>query len=49
MYVQRITTVSPRSSDPFYIVTSYIKWVTSSWTDSSNPTAKELDLIYNGW
>ena len=26
-------TVCPKSSDPFYIVTYYIKWVTSSWTD----------------
>ena len=24
----------PRSSYPFYIVTYFIKWVTSSWTDS---------------
>ena len=22
----------PRSSDPFYLVTYYIKWVTTSWT-----------------
>ena len=27
------TTVCPRSSDPFYIVT-YIKWLTTSWTDN---------------
>ena len=27
------TTVCPRSCDPFYIVTYYIKWVTTSWTD----------------
>ena len=26
-------TVCPRSNDPFYIVTYYIKWVTTSWTD----------------
>ena len=25
-------TVCPGSSDPFYIVTYYIKWVTTSWT-----------------
>ena len=25
-------TVCPRSSDPFYIVSYYIKWVTTSWT-----------------
>ena len=24
----------PRISDPFYIVTYYIKWVTTSWTHS---------------
>ena len=29
-----IVTASPRSSDPFYIVTYYIKWVTTSWTYS---------------
>ena len=29
------STVCPRSSDPFYIVTYYIKWVTTSWTDGS--------------
>ena len=23
----------PRSSEPFYTVTYYIKWVTTSWTD----------------
>ena len=27
-------TVCPRSSDPFYIVTYYKKWVTNSWTHS---------------
>ena len=27
-------TVCPRSSDPFYIVGYYIKWVTTSWTYS---------------
>ena len=26
-------TVCPRSSDPFYEVTYYLKWVTISWTD----------------
>ena len=25
-------TICPRSSDPFYIVAYYIKWVTTSWT-----------------
>ena len=30
-------TVYPRSCDPFYIVTWYIKWTTTSWTHSSRP------------
>ena len=28
-------TVCPRSSGPFYVVTYYIKWVTTSWTHST--------------
>ena len=32
----RLFTVCPRSSDPFYLVTHYIKWVPTSWTDSTN-------------
>ena len=28
-------TVRPKSSDPFYIVSYYIKWVTTSWTHST--------------
>ena len=27
--------VRPRSSYPFYIVTYYINWVTTSWTDGN--------------
>ena len=27
-------TVCPRSSDPFYVSTCYIKWVTTFWTYS---------------
>ena len=30
----KICTVCPGSSDPFYIVSYYINWVTSSWTYS---------------
>ena len=30
-------TVRPRSSDPYYIVTSYIKWITSYCPRSSDP------------
>ena len=29
-----VYTVFPGSSDPFYIVSYYIKWVTTSWTYS---------------
>ena len=32
------TTVCPRSSDPFYTVTYYMKWVTTSWTYSIIPS-----------
>ena len=31
---QIVVTVCPGSSDPFYIVTYYIKWVTTSTTHS---------------
>ena len=38
------TTVCPRSSDPFCIVTYYIKWVTTSWTDGvSSLLPKPMD------
>ena len=29
------STICPRSSDPFYVVSCYIKWATTSWTHSS--------------
>ena len=28
----RLSTMCPRSSDPFYVVTYYMKLVTTSWT-----------------
>ena len=31
-------TVCPGSSDPFHIVSYYIKWVTTSWTYSTMET-----------
>ena len=34
-YLNDTYTVCPRSNDPFYIVSYYIKWVTTSWTDGS--------------
>ena len=33
--VGRLSAIYPRSSDPFYIVSYYIKWVTTSWTHST--------------
>ena len=30
------STICPRSSDPFYIVSYCIKWVTTSWTHVAN-------------
>ena len=36
--------VSKRSSDPFYLVTYYIKWVTTSWTYSIR--SKEQGYIF---
>ena len=32
--IKSTVTVCPRSSDPFYIVSDYIKLVTTFWTDS---------------
>ena len=29
-----MSTVCPKSCNPFYIVNYYIKWITTSWTDS---------------
>ena len=34
------TTVCPRRSDPFYVVTYYIKWVTTSWTYTTKGSQK---------
>ena len=39
--VNSVYTVGPGSSDPFYIVTYYIKWVTISWTYST----KKYDTV----
>ena len=37
-------TVCPRSSDSFYIVRYYIKWVTTSWGHSTN----NKEILYIG-
>ena len=41
-------TVWPRSIDPFYILSYYIKWITTLWTYSSSK-AYTLDLITSKW
>ena len=37
VFPSSLLTVCPRSSDPFYIVSHYIKWVPTSWTYSNFP------------
>ena len=39
-------TIRPRSSDPIYVVTYCIKWVTTSWTDSRENN-KKMSLFTN--
>ena len=39
----------PRSSDPFYIVSYYIKWVTTSWTHSNSQDSLSWILATNPW
>ena len=43
-YQFRKCTVCPRSSDPFYIVSYYIKWGTTSWTYSASRCRMKLSL-----
>ena len=38
-----ITTIFPRSSDPNHTVSSYIRWVTTSWTYSIIKQIRLLD------
>ena len=42
----RHNTVYPGSTDPFYIVTCYTKWVTTSWTYSRAFTLCSRSLLY---
>ena len=45
-------TMCPRSSNPFYIVSYYIKWVTTSWTHSISETSSctfMVCLVRFGW
>ena len=41
-----VHTVCPRSSAPFYIVTYYIKWGTTSWTYSTSINV--ICIVCNG-
>ena len=34
----------PKSLDPVYIVTYYIKWVTTSWTDGMLSSHTEINF-----
>ena len=45
-FTNKYSTVCPRSSDPFYKASYYIKWVTTSWTHSKN---RIFELIFLGW
>ena len=36
--------VCPRSSDPIYIVTYYVKWVTTFWTYSNGQECSDQDV-----
>ena len=40
-------TVCPRSSEPFYIVIYYIKWVTNSW--AFGKYAQKVFKLLNKW
>ena len=40
MGIANLASVCPRSSDPFYIINCYIKWVITSWT--VNTISKEF-------
>ena len=39
-----VNTICPRSSYPFYIVSYYIKWVTTSWTHSTGSATNFTDI-----
>ena len=39
-------TICPRSSDPFYIVSYYIKWVTTSWTYSMSHYKTFIEVVF---
>ena len=43
--VQELATVCPRSIDPFYVITYYIKWVTTSLAYSISP--RSIFIVYS--
>ena len=40
--------ICPGSSDPIYVITYYVKWVTSSWTHSSLRDHERLSQKQDG-
>ena len=42
-----VATECPRSLDPIYIVTYFIKWVKTSWTDSVIHDLFEMIKVYS--
>ena len=42
-------TVCPRSCDPFYIVSYYIKWVTASWIYSNDIIDNYLNQLIHSF
>ena len=46
--IDKYGTVCPRNSEPFYVVTYYIKWVTTSWTYSIRETGNQINKQKDG-
>ena len=46
--IKDIFEICPVSSDPFYIVTYYIKWVTTSWTYSIYQDLCSVPFSFSG-
>ena len=46
LFIPDVITICLRSLDPIYIVTYYIKWVTTSWTDSITNSNKNTIIFH---
>ena len=44
-----LRTICPRSSDPYYILSYYIRWVNTSWTYSNPNKLRRLHHIILIW